>query len=63
MSYVSKPEQFEEVKKEFIPKYNKYLATVISQRMELRNLATKEEWEKISKITKTYVPPKDYREN
>ena len=62
-SYDTTPKQFEQARSEFIPKYKEFLSTVISKRMKLRDLSTQEEWKSISKITKTYIPPKDYREN
>ena len=62
-AYDTTPKQFEQARSEFIPKYKEFLSTVISKRMKLRDLSTQEEWKSISKITKTYIPPKDYREN
>lgn len=62
MSYGTSAEDFEEARNQFIPNYKKFLAAVISKRMELRDLATPEEWSTISQITKTFIPPKDYRE-
>ena len=62
-SYDTTSEQFEQARNEFIPKYKQFLSTVISKRMKLRDLSTQDEWKAISKITKTYIPPKDYREN
>ena len=62
-SYDTKPAQFEENYNEFLPKYKKFLTAIVSKRMELQDLATEEEWKEISKITKTFVPPKDFQEN
>jgi len=62
-SYDTKPAQFEENYNVFLPKYKKFLTLIISKRMELQDLATEEEWKEISKITKTFVPPKDFKEN
>jgi hypothetical protein len=62
-SYDTKPAQFEDNYNEFLPKYKKFLTAIVSKRTELQDLATEEEWKEISKITKTFVPPKDFQEN
>ena len=62
-SYDTKPAQFDDNYNEFLPKYKNFLTAIISKRMELQDLATEEEWKEISKITKTFVPPKDFKEN
>ena len=62
-SYDTTPAQFEENYNEFLPKYKKFLTAIVSKRTELQDLTTEEEWKEISKITKTFVPPKDFKEN